>query len=54
MTGRINFKKKLSEAIDILVSKALNGELDKKILKIFLKTGLYKKYADIYLSEDRD
>ena len=46
-------KKKLSEAIDILVSKALNGELDKKILKIFLKTGLYKKYADIYLSEDQ-
>jgi hypothetical protein len=36
-----------------LVSKALNGELDKKILKIFLKTGLYKKYADIYLSEDQ-
>jgi len=42
-------QKKLSEAIDILVDKALNGELDRDILIIFLKSGLYKKYADMFL-----
>jgi len=45
--------KKLSFAIKILVEKALANELDKKILIIFLETGLYKKYADMYLMDEQ-
>jgi len=44
---------KLSEAIDILVSKALNGELDKKILTIFLKSKIFEKYAKMYMLEEQ-
>jgi len=45
-------QKKLSEAVKILVDKALNGELDKKILIVFLKSGLYRKYAEMYLLKE--
>jgi HD-GYP domain-containing protein (c-di-GMP phosphodiesterase class II) len=45
--------KKLSEAIKILVDKALNGELDRDILAVFLKSGIYKKYAKLYLLKDQ-
>jgi len=46
-------QKKLSEAIKILVFMALDGKLDKKILKIFLQSGLYKKYAQMYLVKEQ-
>ncbi|ACM92726.1 methyl-accepting chemotaxis protein [Nautilia profundicola AmH] len=46
-------RKKLSEAIDILVEKALHNELDKQILIVFLKSKLYKKYAEMFLAKDQ-
>ena len=41
--------KKLSEAIKILFFMAKDRHLDKNLLKIFLKSGLYLKYAKKYL-----
>jgi len=46
-------KKTLSQAIDILVQKALDGELDKDILAIFLKSRVFEKYAKMFLSKDQ-
>ncbi|NPA10959.1 MAG: chemotaxis protein [Epsilonproteobacteria bacterium] len=45
--------KKLSEAIDILVYKALQGELDKDILIVFLKSRIFEKYAKMYMLEEQ-
>jgi len=46
-------KKTLSQAIDILVQKALEGELDKDILAIFIKSRVFEKYAKMFLSKDQ-
>jgi len=46
-------KKTLSQAIDILVQKALEGELDKDILAIFIKSKVFEKYAKMFLSKDQ-
>lgn len=45
-------QKKLSETIEILVSMALAGKLDKDILRVFLESGLYKKYGEMYLLKE--
>lgn len=44
---------RLSQALDILGEMVKNGELDAEIVKIFLKSGLYLKYADDFLDPDQ-
>ena len=45
--------KKLSEAVKIMYDMVKNGDLDKNLFKIFLKSGLYLKYAQKYLNKDQ-
>ena len=45
--------KKLSDAIKIMSDMVKNGDLDKELFKIFLKSGLYLKYAQKYLKREQ-
>lgn len=44
---------KLSKAMDIMGFMVKDGHLDPEIVKIFLKSGLFKKYARKYLSKSQ-
>jgi len=44
---------KLSTALNILVDKALNNELDKDLLIVFLKSKIYEKYAKMYMLKEQ-
>jgi len=45
--------KKLSEAMKIMGLMKNNHEIDKDLFAIFIKKGVYKEYADIYLGADQ-
>ncbi|SVD24730.1 uncharacterized protein METZ01_LOCUS377584, partial [marine metagenome] len=45
--------KKLSEAMKILLDMKNNNEIDKDLFEIFIKKGVYKKYAEKYLDQDQ-
>lgn len=44
---------KLSKSLDILGNMVKYGELDAEIVKIFLKSELFKKYAEKFLNDDQ-
>ena len=44
---------KLSEAMEIMGLMKNNREIDKDLFDIFIKKGVYKEYADIYLGADQ-
>ncbi|MCP4754242.1 MAG: GAF domain-containing protein [Proteobacteria bacterium] len=44
---------KLSKALDILGNMVKGGELDAEVVKIFLKSGLFLKYANDFLDENQ-
>jgi hypothetical protein len=45
--------KKLSEAMKILLDMKNNNEIDKDLFEIFIRKGVYKKYAKKYLNQDQ-
>ena len=45
--------KKLSEAMKILLDMKNNNEIDKDLFEIFIRKGVYKKYAEKYLDQDQ-
>ena len=45
--------KKLSEAMKILLDMKNNNEIDKDLFEIFIRKGVYKKYAKKYLIQDQ-
>ncbi|THB71718.1 MAG: hypothetical protein D6E12_00825 [Desulfovibrio sp.] len=45
--------KKLSEAVQILSTMVRDQHLDADVFKLFLETGLYKKYAERFLLHDQ-
>ena len=44
---------KLSQALDILGKMVIDYDLDAEVVKIFLKSGLYKKYAEQFLDKEQ-
>ena len=45
--------KTLSESIKIMSFMAKDGHIDKDLFKLFLKSEIYLKYANMYLNEDQ-
>ena len=45
--------KKLSQAMRIMGFMKKDYEIDEELFAIFVKEGVYKKYADKYLGEDQ-
>jgi len=45
--------KKLSECIDILGGMRDQGKIDSDLFELFLTSGAYRQYGDIYLQPDQ-